>query len=172
VTIASAALLALTAREVLPAVDATLNALATALLLTGYALIKRRRERAHKRTMLAAFGVSVAFLTCYLWYHFGVLKGEKGTPFGGPPPISTIYYAVLISHILLAALVPFLALTTIYFGLRDRRAAHRRLARWTYPIWLYVSVTGVLIYVALYHIYPVAPSGRIISNDLSLEAGR
>jgi putative membrane protein len=162
VTFSSASLLALTAREALPAIDATLNAVATGLLLLGYALIKRRHERAHKLTMLAAFGVSVAFLTCYLWYHFGVLKGERGTPFGGPPPISYVYYSVLISHILLAALVPFLALTTIYLGLRDRRAAHRKLARWTYPIWLYVSVTGVVIYVALYHVYPAAPSGPII----------
>ena len=150
-TIASAALFALAAREVLPAVDATLNAVATGLLLVGYALIKRRRERAHKLTMLSAFGVSVAFLACYLWYHFGVLKG-KHVPFRGPPPISYIYYTVLLSHILLAALVPFLALATIYLGIRDRRAAHRRLAHWTYPIWLYVSVTGVAIYVAAYHI--------------------
>jgi uncharacterized membrane protein YozB (DUF420 family) len=156
VTLASAALFALSAREALPSVDAMLNAAATVLLLTGYALIKRRRERAHKLTMLTAFGVSVAFLACYLWYHFGVLKGQRGTPFGGPPPISHIYYAVLASHVVLAALVPFLALATIYLGLRDRRTAHRRLARCTYPIWLYVSVTGVLIYVALYHIYPPA----------------
>jgi len=163
VTLASVALFALTAREALPAVDAALNAVATVLLLAGYVLIKRRRERAHKLTMLSAFGVSVAFLSCYLWYHFGVLKGERGTPFAGPPPISYVYYALLISHVLLAALVPFLALTTIFLGLRDRRAAHRRLARWTYPIWLYVSVTGVLIYVALYHIYPAAPLGAIMA---------
>jgi uncharacterized membrane protein YozB (DUF420 family) len=92
-----------------------------------------------------------------LWYHFGVLKGQHGMPFGGSPPISYIYYLVLLSHVVLAALVPFLALATIYLGMRDRRAAHRRLARWTFPIWLYVSVSGVVIYVALYHLYPAAP---------------
>jgi uncharacterized membrane protein YozB (DUF420 family) len=133
-------------------------------LLAGYVLIKRRRERAHKLTMVSAFGVSVAFLGCYLWYHFGVLKGQHGVPFGGPPPISYIYYSFLLSHVVLAALVPFLALATIYLGLRDRRAAHRRLAHWTYPIWMYVSVTGVGIYVALYHLYPASPAGPIIGQ--------
>ena len=136
----------------LPAVNAALNAAATVLLVVGYALIKQRRETAHKNTMLAAFGVSIAFLACYLTYHLS--PGNAMKKFAGPPPISYVYYAILVSHIFLAAAVPFLALATIYLGFRDRRAAHRRLARWTFPIWLYVSVTGVAIYVMLYHLYP------------------
>jgi len=136
----------------LPAVNAALNALATVLLVAGYALIKGRRETAHKNTMLAAFGVSVAFLASYLTYH--LTPGNAMKKFGGPPPVSYVYYAILISHIFLAAAVPFLALATIYLGFRDRRIAHRRLARWTFPIWLYVSITGVAIYVMLYHLYP------------------
>ena len=161
-TLASAVVLAATARETLPAVDAALNGLATVLLLASYVLIKRRRERSHIATMLAAFCVSVAFLGCYLWYHVVVLQGKPGTRFGGPPPISYIYYTMLLTHVVLAALVPFLALATIYLGLRDRRAGHRRLARWTYPIWLYVSITGVAIYVALYHVYPPVPERLIM----------
>lgn len=136
----------------LPAVNAALNALATVLLVVGYALIKRRRETAHKNTMLAAFGVSVAFLACYLTYH--LTPGNAMKKFGEGPPISYVYFTILISHIFLAAAVPFLALATIYLGFRDRRTAHRRLARWTFPIWLYVSITGVAIYVMLYHLYP------------------
>jgi uncharacterized membrane protein YozB (DUF420 family) len=136
----------------LPAVNAALNALATVLLVVGYTLIKQRRETAHKNTMLAAFGVSVAFLASYLTYH--LTPGNAMKKFGGTPPVSYVYYAILISHIFLAAAVPFLALATIYLGFRDRRTAHRRLARWTFPIWLYVSVTGVAIYVMLYHLYP------------------
>lgn len=140
----------------LPAVNAALNAAATVLLVIGYALIKQRRETAHRNAMLAAFGVSVAFLASYLTYHFS--PGNAMKKFAGPPPISYVYYAILASHIILAAAVPFLALATIYFGLRDRRERHRRLARWTFPIWLYVSVTGVVIYAMLYHLYP-APTG-------------
>jgi uncharacterized membrane protein YozB (DUF420 family) len=149
--------------ERLPAVNATLNALATLLLACGWVLIKRRRERAHKWTMLAAFGVSCAFLACYLFYHYS-LKARynvAGVPFSGPANLRPIYLTMLASHVLLAAVVPFLAIATIYLGLRDRRAAHRRLARWTFPIWLYVSVTGVLIYFVLYHVYP-APPGKAI----------
>lgn len=142
----------------LPAVNAALNGLATLLLIAGYALIKRRRETAHKRVMLAAFGTSVAFLACYLVYHFQV----GSVRFAGPPPVRMVYLAILVSHVVLAAAVPFLALRTIYLGLRGRRQAHRRLARWTWPIWLYVSLTGVVIYVMLYHLYPSAEESRII----------
>jgi putative membrane protein len=137
----------------LPMVNAILNALATVLLIAGYILIRRKRETAHRNTMLAAFAVSVGFLACYLYYHVVVMQG-RSTPFQGTGPIRYAYYAILLTHILLAALVPFLAAVTIYFGLADRRYGHRRLARWTYPIWLYVSVTGVAIYWMLYHLYP------------------
>ena len=135
----------------LPAVNASLNALATLLLVLGYVLIKQRREAAHKWTMLAAFATSVVFLICYLAYHFQAVTMTK---FLGPPPISYLYYALLITHVILAATVPFLAGLTIYWGLKDQRLRHRRIARWTFPIWLYVSITGVVIYLMLYQLYP------------------
>ena len=141
--------------RVLPAADACLNAVAATLLIAGYRLIKQRRETAHKRVMLAAFGVSVAFLACYLTYHIGArLTGRGELHFAGPPAVRLVYLTILISHVLLAFTVPVLALATIYLGFADRRVAHRRLARWTFPIWLYVSITGVVIYVMLYHLSP------------------
>lgn len=137
--------LAFTLRD-LPTVNALLNATATVLLLTGYYLIKRGREQAHKRTMLAALAVSVVFLTCYVIYHVQVGR----TDFVGPALVRTIYLSILFPHIVLAVTVPPLALTTIYFGLTDQRVRHKRLARWTFPIWLFVSVTGVIVYLMLY----------------------
>lgn len=136
----------------LATVNAVLNATATVLLLAGYALIKQRRETAHKWVMITAFGVSIAFLACYLAYHAQV----GSVKFQGTGPIQPVYYGILLSHVLLAAAVPVLAILTIRSGLRDNRARHRRLARWTYPIWLYVSITGVVIYWMLYHLYPGA----------------
>lgn len=137
----------------LATLNATLNGLATLLLIGGWALIRRRRVDAHRNTMLTAFGVSVAFLTSYLIYHFGVLGG-KSVRFQGPDAVRVVYLAILISHIVLAALVPFLAVATIVQAFRGRIASHRTLARWTLPIWLYVSVTGVVIYLLVYQIYP------------------
>ena len=142
------------AAHFLPHVNASLNALATVLLVIGYVLVKGGRLRAHKRTMLACFGVSVLFLTCYAVYHV-MIEGGRGFPAYPPRLVRYAYYAMLISHIILAAAVPFLAVATIYLGLRDRRAAHRAIARWTYPIWLYVSVTGVVVYLMLYHWFPL-----------------
>lgn len=144
----------------LPAVNAFLNASATVLLVVGYVLIKQRREAAHKNVMLSAFAVSVAFLACYLTYH--LTPGNAMRKFLGPPPISYIYYTILFTHIVLAATVPVLALVTIYLGFRDRRRAHRRIANWTFPIWLYVSITGVVIYAMLYHLYPEAATRSIM----------
>jgi len=135
----------------LPDVNAALNATATVLLVAGYMLIRRRRELAHKRVMLMAFSVSVLFLASYLTYHIG---HGAATPFTGQGLIRPVYFTILISHIILAAAVPVLAMVTIVLGLRDRRLAHLRWARWTFPIWLYVSVTGVVIYMLLYHLYP------------------
>lgn len=149
--------------RILPAADATLNAIAATLLVVGYLLIKQRREAAHKRVMLAAFGVSTVFLACYLTYHIGGrLSGRGELRFTGPPPVNYIYYAILISHVLLAFTVPVLAITTIWLGLKDRRESHRRWAWWTFPIWLYVSVTGVVIYVMLYHVYPPSSANPIM----------
>jgi uncharacterized membrane protein YozB (DUF420 family) len=140
--------------EILPHINAALNALATVLLIVGYVQIKRRQEIAHKWTMLACFGVSVVFLACYLTYHFNIPGGSKRFPSYPPDAIRYGYYALLLSHVLLAAAVPFLAVITIWLGLADRRLAHRKLAWWTFPIWLYVSITGVIVYLLLYQIYP------------------
>jgi uncharacterized membrane protein YozB (DUF420 family) len=134
----------------LPHVNAALNGTATVLLLAGYVVIKRRHETAHKRLMLTAFAASILFLTCYVVYHAQV----GSVKFGRTGAIRGVYLAILVSHIVLAAAVPVLASITIVLGLKDRRASHRRLARWTFPIWLYVSVTGVVIYLMLYHLPP------------------
>ena len=137
--------------------NATLNAVAAVLLVIGLVMIKRGRVTAHKRVMLTAFAVSIVFLGCYLWYHY--LVGS--VKFTHPGAVRYVYYVILLSHVLLAFAVPVLAIWTIYLGLRaqvlpDYRARHRRLARWTYPIWLYVSVTGVVVYAMLYHLWPPA----------------
>jgi putative membrane protein len=150
--------------EQLPAVNATLNGIAALMLLVGWLLIKSGRERAHRNTMLSAFGVSAVFLACYLVYHYHV----GSVKFAGPNGVRTLYLAILFSHIVLAATVPVLALITIYLGLKDRRTRHRQFARWTFPIWLYVSVTGVVIYVMLYHLYPPPSQGLIIQASPAL----
>ncbi len=137
----------------LATVNAALNATATVLLVTGWTLIRRKHETAHRRAMLSAYAVSVIFLICYLAYHVWPV-GAKATPFPGTGAAKTAYYAMLISHIILAAIVPVLTTMTIYLGLGNQRERHRRWARWTMPIWLYVSITGVLIYWMLYHAYP------------------
>ena len=135
----------------LPAVNATLNGAAGILLTVGFVLIKRKRVVAHRAAMLAAFGVSVAFLTCYLTYH---LQTGARTPFGGTGVIRTVYFTMLISHILLALVIVPLILTTLAFALRGRFDRHRAWARWTFPLWYYVSVTGVLVYFFLYQWWP------------------
>jgi protein SCO1/2/putative membrane protein len=132
--------------HILPAVNATLNASAAVLLLTGYSLIRRKRIQAHKRVMLTAFGVSIAFLTCYLVYHFQV----GSVPYRKSGPLRTVYYSILITHTLLAVTVPVLAIITLRRALRGDFKGHRQIARWTFPIWLYVSVTGVIVYLMLY----------------------
>jgi len=132
----------------LPALNAGLNALSGVFLLTGAGFIRRQRERAHRACMLAAFVTSGLFLVSYLVYH--ALHGS--TPFTGQGPLRTLYFAILISHTILAAIVPPLAILTVVAALRDQRARHRRLARWTLPIWLYVSVTGVTVYWLLYRL--------------------
>ncbi len=130
----------------LPTVNALLNGLATLLLISGFILVKQRKLEAHRKVMLAAFGCSVAFLVSYLYYHSQV----GSVRFQGQGAIRTVYFTILLTHTVLAAVVPFLAAVTLIRALRERFAAHRRLARWTLPIWLYVSVTGVVIYLMLY----------------------
>jgi putative membrane protein len=139
---------------VLPHVNASLNALATVLLVGGYVSIKARQEALHKWLMLACFAVSVAFLVSYLTYHVSIPGGSKRFPTCPPKAIQYAYKGILLTHIVLAATVPFLAVATIWLGLADRRKAHRKLAWWTFPIWLYVSITGVVVYLLLYQIYP------------------
>ncbi len=130
----------------LPTVNAGLNALATALLVTGWLLIRSGRVKAHRAAMLAALACSVLFLTSYLVYHAQV----GSVRFPGTGWARTFYFAVLLTHTPLAAAVPFLALVTLVRALRERFDRHRAIARWTLPIWLYVSITGVVIYVMLY----------------------
>jgi uncharacterized membrane protein YozB (DUF420 family) len=132
----------------LPTLNACLNATAAILLVTGHRLIRTGRRQAHQRVMLAAFSVSVLFLISYLVYHYQV----GSVRFGGTGAIRTVYLTILVSHSILAAAVPVLAVVTLYRALRGRFDAHRRIARWTLPIWLYVSVTGVLVYWMLYRL--------------------
>ena len=130
----------------LPAVNATLNATAAVLLVWGYILIRRRSIAAHRRVMLAAFATSSIFLCCYLIYHYNV--GSVRFPKTGM--VRTVYLSILATHTALAATVPPLAIITLSRGLRERFDRHRRIARWALPVWLYVSVTGVVVYWMLY----------------------
>ena len=139
--------------DILPHVNAILNATSALLLIVGFRMIRSGNEMRHRRVMLSAFAVSVLFLISYLLYHslLRQVTGSHGKSFEyNVPAVRYFYFAILISHIVLAAAVPFLAVTTIYFGLRQQRERHRRLARWTFPVWLYVSVTGVFVYGMLY----------------------
>lgn len=146
-------------------VNAALNTLATLLLIAAFVLIRKGRERAHRNAMAAALAVSAAFLACYLYYHFAVRLTVRFTHEGA---VRYVYYFILASHVILAMAVPYLALRAAYLGTkalglpRDDeqssafRAKHRGLVRWAYPIWLYVSITGVLVYLMLYHWFPPA----------------
>jgi uncharacterized membrane protein YozB (DUF420 family) len=134
----------------LPLLNAILNGTCATLLVIGRSKIKRNERDAHKKIMIAAFSVSVLFLISYLIYHYNVGSvGFKGEGWSRP-----LYFTILITHTVLAAAVPFLAILSLRRGLKSQFALHRKVARWTYPIWLYVSVTGVLIYLMLYHIWP------------------
>ena len=130
----------------LPAINASLNALSGVLLVIGYTLMRARRIEQHRRFMIAAFITSSLFLVCYVIYHAQV--GSVRFPRQGF--VRPLYYTILITHVTLAATVPPLAIVTLTRGLKGRYAKHRAIARWTFPIWLYVSVTGVLVYVLLY----------------------
>ncbi|MCS7023557.1 MAG: DUF420 domain-containing protein [Bryobacteraceae bacterium] len=132
----------------LPTVNAILNATAATLLLLGYTWIRQGKKEAHRKAMLGACAVSALFLLCYLIYHFqvGSVKFQK------TGPIRTVYFAILMSHTALAATVPVLAILTLRLAFTERFSRHRALARWTLPIWMYVSVTGVLVYWMLYRL--------------------
>jgi len=130
----------------LPLLNASLNALAGVLLVIGYVLIRRKRIRQHRAVMISAFVVSTFFLISYVTYHANI--GSR--PFTGQGPIRTVYFVILITHVVLAAAVPPLAVITLSRALRARFDRHVAIARWTLPIWLYVSVTGVIVYLMLY----------------------
>lgn len=132
----------------LPAVNAILNATSAILLVTGRFFIHRKKVALHKTFMLAAFGCSVLFLLSYLTYHYHI--GSK--PFAGQGWIRYVYFSILISHTVLAAAIVPLAIVTLARGLTGRFEKHRRIAVWTFPIWVYVSITGVVIYLMLYQL--------------------
>jgi uncharacterized membrane protein YozB (DUF420 family) len=133
----------------LPAVNALLNGTAGIFLTAGYILIRRGRQALHKRCMLAALTTSALFLISYVVYHLNA--GSR--PFPGQGPIRAVYFTILITHVILAGAIVPLALITAARGLRAQYDRHVRIARWTLPIWLYVSVTGVVIYLMLYQMY-------------------
>jgi len=130
----------------LPTVNAALNSLSAVFLFAGFLFIKSRNRSAHRACMLAACACSTLFLISYLVYHYQV----GSVPFKGIGTVRVVYFAILISHTILAAAVVPLALITLIRALRERFDAHRKIARWTFPIWLYVSVTGVIVYAMLY----------------------
>ena len=132
-------------------ITASLNALATVLLLAAFVAIKQKKEDLHKKLMYTAFGASVAFLVVYLTRY--ALEGNKPFPKQDYPSAAMFYYVLLISHVGLAISVPVLAIISILHGIRDNREAHRKIVKFAFPIWLYVSVTGVVVYFMLYWIY-------------------
>lgn len=134
--------------SILPSINAFLNATAAVLLVWGYTLIRRKRIETHRKVMQTAFVVSCLFLVCYLVYHYQV----GSVRFQKTGVIRTVYLSLLASHTVLAATVPVLAIITLRRARSARYEKHRSLARWTLPIWLYVSVTGVVVYLMLYHL--------------------
>jgi putative membrane protein len=137
----------------LPAVNATLNGLSAILLATGFVCIKRKKVAAHRACMIAAFSTSVLFLICYLTYHYytGV------TRFLNPLWFKPIYLTLLATHTVLAVVIVPLILVTLNRALKERFELHKKIARWTWPLWMYVSMTGVAVYLILYQIFPQTP---------------
>ena len=134
--------------DFLPTLNAILNASCTTLLIIGRSFIKKGNRTAHKKFMISAFVTSLLFLTSYLTYH--AFRGS--TKFTGTGISRIIYFSILTSHTILAASIPFLAIITLRFGLKEKFSSHKKIAKWTYPIWLYVSATGVIIYLMLYRL--------------------
>jgi putative membrane protein len=142
----------------LPVVNALLNGLSAVFLSCGYYFIRRQNQRAHSRCMIAAFVTSVLFLACYITYHAYVAYYlHRGpTVFKNPPWFRPIYLGILLTHTVLAVVIVPMVMVTLSRALRARFDSHRRIARWTWPLWMYVSVTGVIIYLLLYRIFPQA----------------
>ena len=139
-----------------PPLNASLNGLSTLLLATGWWFIRSGRRTAHRNCMIGAFVSSSVFLACYLWYHYQMqrLHGRAHTSFTDPAWFRPVYLAILVTHLVGAMVILPLIAMTFYRAFRERFDQHRRIARWTLPIWLYVSATGVLIYVLLYQVFP------------------
>ncbi|GAB4249574.1 MAG: hypothetical protein OHK005_16410 [Candidatus Methylacidiphilales bacterium] len=135
----------------LPLLNACLNALTTCLLVTGFVLIRQGKREAHRNVMVAALVTSALFLTSYLIYHLGF---QLQTKFQGQGWVRPVYFFILTSHVILAIANLPMILATVYLAVRGRFESHRKLARWTWPIWMYVSVTGVLVYLMLYIWFP------------------
>lgn len=141
-----------TEASIFPAINASLNATSAVLIVIGRVLIAKKLVAAHRRTMIAAVSVSALFLCSYLFYHFFVVAGMV-TRFQGTGWARTVYFTILLTHTVLAVVVVPMVLVTLWRGLKGNFDKHRRIARWTFPVWLYVSVTGVLIYLMLYKLY-------------------
>ena len=136
----------------LPAVNAALNATSALLLVAGYIAIRRRRIKTHRSLMLSAVGTSALFLASYLFYHY-----HAGTTrFTGEGLARTLYFVVLASHTVLAVVIVPLVIVTMYLAIRESFSRHRRIARWTFPLWLYVSITGIVVYLMLYQLFPTS----------------
>lgn len=140
----------------MPTINASLNGLSAVFLTIGYVLIKRGRKDGHRNCMVAALITSTIFLACYLTYHELLRRttGSHGTPFAGEGIVRVIYFTILISHIILAVVIVPMVIITVVYAIRKRWESHKRLARWTWPLWMYVSVTGVIVYLMLYHLFP------------------
>lgn len=134
----------------LPTLNAILNSISAILLITGYSFIRRKKINAHRTCMISAFVTSTLFLVSYLTYHYHV----GSVRFQGQGAIRSIYFVILLTHTVLAAVIVPLILITFARALKRNFAKHRAIARWTFPLWLYVSVTGVVVYLMLYHLYP------------------
>ena len=137
----------------LPAVNATLNAASAVLLALGYRAVRAHQIERHRALMLSAAATSTVFLACYLVYHAAV----GSVRFTGQGPVRIVYFTILATHTIIAAVIVPMVLRTLYLGLKRRDDKHRRLARWTFPLWVYVSVTGVVIYLMLYQLYDPGP---------------
>jgi putative membrane protein len=135
--------------NIFPVINASLNGASAVLIVTGHAFIKKNNMRLHRACMITAVVTSTLFLACYVFYHLHV----RSVHFPGTGWVRTLYLTILVSHTVLAATVPFLVGFSLSYALRENFDRHRKISRWTYPIWLYVSVTGVVVYVMLYQIY-------------------
>ena len=144
----------------LPLINAILNSCSALLLLAGYVAIKRDQKERHKRCMVSALITSTLFLTCYVIYHVGMQRvySSAHTRFVDPAWFRPWYLALLASHLLLAIAIVPMVLMTVYHAIRGNFEKHRKIARWTWPCWMYVSVTGVVIYLLLYRIFPQTPA--------------